>query len=153
MDTDTVYDLLDAAAKQHPMKALAPEIDKAESTLRNELTRQPGYKLGLSTVLLILEKTGNLDALNEIEKGFNRVALTIPRTATPNFIPLLDQVGKLSKEFGECVAEISKSLEDDGEVSGAEIDYCLKETEDLVEACVQMKGWLSHLKCSRTKKK
>ena len=67
---DELYDLIDSAAKRYPIKALAPEIDKAESTLRGELNRQPEHKLGLSTALLIIEKTwdsGGREALDKIE--------------------------------------------------------------------------------------
>ena len=47
-----------------PMRALCDELDKAESTLRNELTQQPGYKLGLKTAYLIMKKTRDLAALD-----------------------------------------------------------------------------------------
>ena len=54
---DQIIDYLDVAAKRYPIKKLAFELDKGESTLRNELTQQPGYKLGLITALNIMKKT------------------------------------------------------------------------------------------------
>ena len=59
---DEIIDLLDSAAKSYPMKALADDIGKAESTLRNELTEQPGYKTGLRTAIKIWDKTGDSEA-------------------------------------------------------------------------------------------
>ena len=102
---DQIIDLLDAASKQYPIKALAPEVGKAESTLRNELTQQEGYKLGLITTLLIMQKTGDLAALDRIEALFNRVAFVLPRSEPGNLAPLVKQVAGLSKEFGEHMVD------------------------------------------------
>lgn len=146
METEQIYDLLDAAAKKYPIKALAPEIDKAESTLRNELTRQEGYKLGLSTMILIMQKTGDLTALDAVETMFNRAAFPIPTANSLTPTPLMMKISKLSKEFSECVGELAKSLEDDGKVTGKELDRCIKENKDLIKACLELELYLNHQK-------
>ena len=74
-----VIDLLDIAAKNYPVKALAPEIGKAESTLRNELTQQDGYKLGLLTAYQILKITKDYRALDRLERLLGRVAFSPAR--------------------------------------------------------------------------
>lgn len=76
---NAIFDALDVAAKKHPIKALIDHIpDKAESTLRSELTRQPGYKLGLITAMQVMEKTGDISALCEINAVFDRVTVPLP---------------------------------------------------------------------------
>lgn len=109
-----IYDALDVAAKRYPIKALADELpDKAESTLRNELTRQPGYKLGLVTALVVMEKTGDISALDPILKIFDRVAVPLPKqmgdmTDADWFVC----AGKISARTGEVLEAMGKALAD-----------------------------------------
>jgi len=138
---DHLLDLLDIAAKDYPIKALAPELDKGESTLRNELTQQPGYKLGLTTAILIMQKTHDLRALDEIEAKFGRVAFRIPRPESHNMQPIMKLVAKLSKEFAENMAEMSNALLD-GLITEREARKCLQENEDLIKACIELKAYL-----------
>ena len=106
---EEIIDLLDIAAKSYPIKALCSEIDKKESTLRNELTEQPGYKLGLKTAILIMKKTGDLKALDRIERIFNRVAFLLPEPDPEKILPLMKMVAKATKEFGELVEAVMAS--------------------------------------------
>jgi len=138
---DRIIDLLDVAAKNYPIKALAPEIGKGESTLRNELTQQPGYKLGLMTSILIMQKTGDLRALDQIESLFDRVAFNIPQPISHNMRPAMELVAKLTKEFGENMTEMAAAMED-GVISAKEAQKCLKENRDLVEACLRLEAYL-----------
>jgi hypothetical protein len=138
---DEIYDLLDAAAKAHPMKALADEIGKAESTLRNELTEQPGYKLGLRTAILVLRRTGDLRPLDAIEAMFGRVAFAIPKCDKTDLHPVLRLAGKAMKEFGEYTQAMAHPLAA-GEITRAEAAVCLKELNDVLACCVELKAHL-----------
>jgi regulatory protein CII len=136
---DELHDTLDAAAKGHPIKALAPEIGKAESSLRNELTQQPGYKLGLVTAIQIMKTTKNLKALDRIETMFNRVAFEIPRADSANPVPLMRLMAELSKEFAESISACSDAWKD-GIVTKAELTRCQKENRDLIEKAIQLEA-------------
>jgi hypothetical protein len=145
---DHIIDLLDIAAKDYPMKALAPELDKGESTLRNELTQQPGYKLGLTTAILIMQKTHNLRALDEIEGKFGRVAFRLPRPESHNMHPVMQLVANLSKEFGENMSEMANAIQD-GVITEREAKKCLQENEELMKACIELKAYLQQFIKSR----
>lgn len=138
---DCVIDLLDIAAKNYPIKALADEIGKAESTLRNELTQQPGYKLGLKTATLILKKTGDLRALDRIESMLGRVAFIMPRAKPGDLAPVMVMAGRMAKEFGEHMQVLARSMED-GRINKKEAEECLKELEEVIEAGVKLKAYL-----------
>ena len=143
-EIEQVIDSLDIAAKSYPLKALAPEIGKGESTLRNELSGQPGYKLGLLTALLIMKKTGDLAALDRIERMFGRVAFVLPRPERLNPAPLMRLVANVTKEFGGQLEAFSRAL-DDGVMTASEARECLKELLELVEACIQLQAYLEPL--------
>ncbi len=135
-----IIDALDAAAKAYPIKALADEIGKGESTLRNELNRQQGYKLGLHTALNILDRTGDLTALDKIEARYGRVAFRIP-ACTDSCSPLMRLVARLTKEFGEHTEAVAYALED-GSISQAEAEKILAELRDVMSACLELQGYL-----------
>ena len=139
-----VIDLLDIAAKNYPVKALAPEIGKAESTLRNELTQQDGYKLGLLTAYQILKITKDYRALDRLERLLGRVAFPLP-VATPDNMPdLMVLVGRLSKEFGDHMQEIAKALKD-GKIDKGEARKCHKELLEMMAVAAQLKAYLEQL--------
>lgn len=139
MYLDSIFDLLDSAAKNHPIKALADEIGKAESTLRNELSEQPGYKLGLRTAVLIMRRTGDLRALDGLEKSFNRVAIEIPICDRRNPVPILRLAGKAMQEFGEYTQALANALLD-GEIKRAEAENCLSKINDVLSSCIELKA-------------
>ena len=141
---DEILDLLDIAAKGYPIKALAPEIGKGESTLRNELTQQPGYKLGLITAIMIMKKTWNLQALDRIEDIFHRTAFIIPRPESHNMIPIMHSISSLTKEFGEDIKGMADALKD-GVITKKEAGKCMKENKDLIKACIELQGYLEQI--------
>lgn len=108
-----VIDLLDVAAKNYPMKALAPDIGKAESTLRNELTQQDGYKLGLITSYQILKLTKDYRALDRLEKLLGRVAFVLPRATATDMPTLMQLTGDLTREFGEHMTALGTGIEEE----------------------------------------
>lgn len=135
-----VIDLLDAAAKRYPLKALCDEIGKAESTLRNELTEQPGCKLGLRTSLQILKTTRDLSALDAVEEMFGRVAFRLPR-CTDSFAPVMKLAGDVTREFGEHMQVLAGAM-DDGVITREEAGRVLRELKDVIAACLQLQGYL-----------
>jgi len=141
LDLDRVFDLLDASAKAYPIKALADEIGKGESTLRNELTEQPGYKLGLRTAVMILRRTGDLRPLDGIEEMFGRISFPIPRSDKSDMIPILRLAGKMMQEFGEHTQALANALVD-GKITRAEAENCLKELNDVLVSCIELKAHL-----------
>ena len=147
---EDVIDLIDAAAKQYPIKALAPELKtgitraRAESTLRAELNQTEGYKLGMITAIMIMAKTGDLSALDAIEDVFNRVAFALPVTAPSDPAPIMKLLARLSKEFSETVAKVAWAMQD-GEISRKEAWGCLQELDELIKVSVEFKGLLLFL--------
>lgn len=111
---EQLFDDLDVAAKRYPIKALVCEIpDKAESTLRNELIRQPGFKLGLVTALWIILKTGDTTALDRIERMFDRVAVPIPEMEDVTASDLVRYAGEITGKTGEVLTSIGKAMNND----------------------------------------
>jgi len=136
-----LIDLIDIAAKSYPLKAMAFELGKGESTLRNELTQQHGFKLGLLDAILILKKSHDTRPLDTIEEFFNRVAFELPGAERKNMQPVMHYVSKIAKEFGENIKEIAAAMED-GVVTTNEAKKCLKENRDLIKACVELQAYL-----------
>lgn len=130
---DDIFDHLDIAAKKYPIKALAAEMyDKAESTLRNELTRQPGSKLGLITAIDIMRRTGDFSALDDIEAMFDRVAIKIEKPEGSKKEWLL-HMAKIARESSHVVSNLAESMAD-GFLSANERKLCAKETYDAITA-------------------
>lgn len=138
---DRIIDLLDAAAKAYPIKALAPEIGKGESTLRNELNGQEGYKLGLITAVNIWRLTKDFRSLDRIEHILGRVAFPTPIAEHRNMSPIMRLAARLTKEFGEHMQEIAEAMAD-GVVTAKEARRCLEELGDVIEACVELQAHL-----------
>lgn len=142
-----IYDRLDVAAKNYPIKALATDIrsdtkaaeSKAESTLRGELNRTEGAKLSLQTALQVLFYTGDYSALDAIEKMFGRVAFDIPRAGDQAAVELLEAVAGISKEYAEVLDESAKAVHD-GEISKQEALDIINETEDVIVKCLKLQA-------------
>lgn len=143
---DEIIDHLDVAAKKFPMKALATKVKghvssvRAESTLRNELNQQPGYKLGLITAIQIMEITRDLTALDAIESLFDRVAFKMPKHKDGNPSTIMMLASRLSKEFGETIEEMAAAMED-GKLTEKEKKKCLAELRDLIKVCVELEAF------------
>ncbi len=141
IDIDRIIDQLDVAVKNYPMKALAPKLGKRYGTLANEISDQPGYKLGLITALQILEATRDLKALDLIEEAFGRVPITIPKPEKGQMTAIMRLVAALSKEFAENVKELANALRD-GVITKKEAEKCLKENMDLIKICLELQAYL-----------
>jgi hypothetical protein len=144
---DTILDRLDAAAKAFPIKALAPLIrgdltpSKAESTLRNELSQQPGYKLGIITAIQILWRTGDLSALDAIEELFGRTAWAVPTMDKADPLPVMAMAGHLAREFARTIEETSDAVAE-GKLGAAERATIIARLEALQIQCIRFKAVL-----------
>lgn len=147
---DQLIDLFDIAAKEYPIKALCDEVGKAESTLRAELNRQPGYKLGIITAIMIMKHTQDLKPLDLIEEMFNRTAFEIPDAAPRDPKPLMKMVASLSKEFSETIQALAFSMDQISEggeaIVKSEAKQCRKEVRDLIKVCIELQAYLKELK-------
>lgn len=143
---DEIIDYLDVAAKKYPMKKLAGRIKghvsniRAESTLRNELNQQPGYKLGLITAIQIMQITGDTEALDAVETMFGRVAFKLPKHTDGNPSTLMKLAAKLSKGFAKTIEEMAGAMED-GKLTKKERARCLGELQDLIRVCVELEAF------------
>jgi len=153
-------DQIDVLAKMYPMKALAIDLrgaddPRAESTLRAELNGQPGYKLGGSTFVAIMDLATKhpdhrvremaLAALDTIEAHFGRVAYQVPvieHQGDP--LPVLAHVARISKEFSEAVNAASDAMAD-GRVDAHEAVLMRAEAVELRDAIIRMIAMLDHL--------
>lgn len=143
---DEIFDLLDAAAKQHPMKKLASTLGKAESTLRNELSRQDGYKLGLVCAIQIMKTTKDLSALDRIEELFGRVVHTLPPPQTSNPGRLMRMHGEHSVSYGQTVQKYGQAIED-GVFTKKEIETWLEDLRETNKRGMELQSNLeSYLK-------
>lgn len=144
---DTILDRLDAAAKAYPIKALAPLIrgdltpSKAESTLRNELSQQPGYKLGIITAIQIILRTGNLSALDAIEELFGRTAWVVPTIEKADPVPVMAMAAQLAREFARTIEETSDAVAD-GNLGDAERETIIGRLDALQIQCIRFKAML-----------
>ena len=136
-----LIDLFDIAAKSYPLKAMAFELGKTDSTLRNELTQQHGFKLGILDAILIMKKSHDTRPLDTIEEYFNRVAFELPRAERKNMQPVMHYISQMSKEFGENIEQMAEAMKD-GVVTSLEAKRCLKENKDLIKACVELQAYL-----------
>ena len=140
-----VIDMLDAAAKKYPIKALAPMLKsdvtraRAESTLRAELNQTEGYKLGLITSIMIMAKTGDVSALDEVESIFNRTAFDMPNVTPGDPAPLIDLISKLSKNFSQTIQKVAQSLSNNM-LKHEETQSCIKELDDLMKVSIEFKA-------------
>ncbi|MBI5843705.1 MAG: hypothetical protein HZB23_03445 [Deltaproteobacteria bacterium] len=138
---EDVFDALEIAAKTFGMKRLAPEVDKSYSALANELSRQPTYKLGLSTAILIMAKTGDMRPLEEINAIFNRVTVPVPGRPWGSPENLVKGLSAMALEFAQATESFARAISD-GFITDGERGACIREIGELVEACLRVKTWL-----------
>lgn len=141
-DISTVYDLLDSSAKRYPIKALCDKLDKAESTIRGELNRQPGHKLSLSTSIKIIQETNDMTPLDAIEEIMGRVAFTIPKPEPGESLQnIMSLISSLTREFGHSIEVMAKALQD-GIINKKEVQRCLQQNRQLLKETLKMQAHL-----------
>jgi len=166
MDKNEILNQVKIAVMGYPMKAMADELDKAYSTLSNELDHRDTAKLGFLTALGILAKSqgagapsqsryAGIKAVDLIEAGFGRVAFELPKAIPTDPRPIMQMAAKLSKEFGEAVQELASCIDPEspggGRTIAEEAERCLKEIGDLVKACIELQGYFQCLQADSRK--
>lgn len=136
-----VFDALEIAAKVYGLKAMMAHTDKAYSSLANELSRQPGYKLGLSTAAIIIAKSGDMKSLKAFNDLFGCVPVPVPERPWGSVKDLLTGASEIALEFSG-VAEALASAMTDKVITAEEKKQCKKEIRELIEACLRVDQWL-----------
>lgn len=147
---DRAIELLDSAVKEYSTKKAASQIyphlklSSAVSRLAKELTETETAKLGIRTIIQIMQITGDLSALDRIEDLFNRVAFVLPSAEQAQTCELMCMMADLTKEFAEHAKAVSEALRDE-RISKKEAKVCLKEIEDVIKVSVKIKAYLESL--------
>lgn len=136
-----LYDALEIAAKVYGLKAMTAHTDKAYSSLANELSRQPGYKLGLSTAAIIIAKSGDMKSLAAFNDLFGCIPVPMPERPWGSVKDLLSGAAEIAFEFSG-VAEALAAAISDGVITADEKKQCRKEIRELIEACLRVDQWL-----------
>ena len=136
-----VYNALEIAAKNFGLKRLAPEANKSYSALANEISRQPNYKLGLSTVAIIIARTGDMRPLSEFCSIFNHVAVPIPTRPFGSTMDLWTGLSDMAMEFAQTTETFIKAMSG-GTIGDEEKRRCSDEIGRLVDTCLRVKTWL-----------
>lgn len=145
MTMQDVIDATDVAAKSYPLKALASEIGKAESTLRNELTQQEGYKLGLGTWYQILKTTQDFKPLDIFNTLLGRVSFEIPTIAISTDMPsLMQMTGDMVREFGQQMSNLGAAIAD-GKVDKREAGQCFRDLNTMIKHAAVLRAYLETL--------
>lgn len=132
-DIDKVLMLTKMIAHDYPVKTLSSDIQKNRETLYAELNETGSAKLGIRTWAKILEKTGDLSPLDELEAGFNRAAFKL----TTNGVPVRD-VFKIAmsatKEFGDVMGAFREALENDDDLSIKDKELIIRQVFEAIQA-------------------
>jgi len=138
---DRIIDLLAGAARTYGIEKLADLLYKPAQTLRNDLGEHGNHKLGLRDAVGVIEITGDLKALDRIERRMGRVAFTVPKPEKRAMKPVMVMISKLTKEFSENMATLAEAIED-GVITPKEARAALKENQDMIEAGLLLQAYL-----------
>lgn len=155
VDKQEVMNQIVIAVRAYGRKAMANDLNKAYSTLSNELEERDWGKLGLRDAMTILElcldpsapeqsRVAAYKALDMIDAGFNRIAYNIPPT-NHSTTKTLRLVSKFMKESSENFGALADAM-DDNEWQKHEVERCLKENRDVMQACLEIEYHLNHVK-------
>ena len=143
------------AVRAYGRKAMAEDLDKAYSTLSNELEERDWAKLGLRDALRIIglcldkdapemSKMAATQALDLVDDQFNRIGYTIPDGVNNGMVHTMHLMSKLSKEFSESISALASAIEDTC-MTNEEVKRCLAENRDLIRVCLQVEHFLRDL--------
>lgn len=96
----------------------------------------PGAKLGVEDFVYLTAVT-DTEALDYIEQAFNRVAVQIPTQCQAHDARWFKHIASITKETGECVCTLADALAD-GELTRRELNHCIKETYDAIQALASL---------------
>lgn len=139
---EDLYEALEIAAKVHGLKAVAAAADKAYSTLANELSRQPTYKLGLSTAMVIISVTRKMAPLKALNRLFGCVPVPVPERPWGSVRDILSGSAEIAMGFAGVAETLAMAMAD-GMVTGDERTLCRAKIAELLEAVLRVDAWLS----------
>lgn len=133
-----IYDVIEGYKQgEEAMKAIADDTGIRYSTLMRKLNRDDeGRQLTLTEAIRLMRVTGDLSILDHMCKRFGRITVEIPQGGDKEITTA--SIGRMAKETGEAMTELSKSLMDDGRVDKFEASTCYKELKESIEVQWQM---------------
>lgn len=123
------------------VRALAPRIDKNETTLAHELTETGSAKLGLVTAVKLSKRTGDLRILNAIAAEMGCMVLVLPDALRVEGDATMHNLAAVAKEFSEVVGQVSASC-GDGQITENELKRIEREWGELLAAGQQLMAGL-----------
>ncbi|MDY6903713.1 MAG: hypothetical protein SWH61_03415 [Thermodesulfobacteriota bacterium] len=155
LDKQKIIDQVKIMVMAYDMKIMANDINKAYSSLSNELDERDWAKLGFRDVLSMLELVLNINPksdqaqvaatniLDMIDHGFSRVAYSLSDQPECELFDTMQLISRISKEFSENVKALAEAIET-GQWTKDAIKKCKSENRDLMRVCLQVEH---HLNC------
>ena len=130
--------IIQGTTKQYGAKKLANRLNIKLQTLYADVDPKSigrrANKLGFLDWLVILEESGDLASLDEVNRLFGRACLPIPTPPTEMCGACwMEHCANAAKEAGEAVSEMARSILD-GRMDRAELKRCEKEFWDAILA-------------------
>lgn len=128
---------IQAAVKEYGAKSLAADLGVSTGTLYadidpNSIGRRTN-KLGFLDWMVLLDLTGDLASLDQVNHIHNRISLPLPNPAEKPLNNWVIHCASIAKESGEAVSELADAILD-GKMESKELARCEKETMDALEA-------------------
>ncbi|KQP37569.1 phage regulatory CII family protein [Pseudorhodoferax sp. Leaf274] len=117
--------------------SLAPRIDKAASTLTQEVNGTPQAKLGLATAVKITQRTGDLRILLAFAGACGQMLLPLPEGLDVDDDDCMRAATSAAREFGELMTEVMAARAD-GRTTDNELDRVTRSTGELMRALHQL---------------
>jgi len=104
----TVHDYKDT---EHLAKAIGV---KSAQMLRNKVnvSKDKGHHLTLQEAVLLMKVTGSPRILDAIASEIGGFFVPIPKTGQGGTLTIVNDISKMSKEFGSLIEEISEDIQD-----------------------------------------
>lgn len=157
MDKQKIVDQFKILAMAYGLKVMANDLDKAYSSLANELDERDWAKLGLRTALSMLEQVLIINPRSEqammaannildmISNGFGRISYVIPTDiGDKGLVQTIRLIADLSREYAgdiECLADALV----DGKMTDKEACECQQKNRELIKAALLIELHLNHL--------
>lgn len=116
---------------------IADLVGKPYATLMSELSRQPGHKLGADLVAPLMELCDSDLPLTFLARLRGGVYIPLGNLESQTAAPLLNQLAKSVKEFGEFATETAKDVAD-GDIPKDQLERIVNEGHEAVEAIMAM---------------
>ncbi len=139
--------------KKHGVKALAAELSITPQTLYADVDPKSigrrTNKLGFLDWQVLLSETRDLSSLDAVEQAHGRISLPVPTPSEDmTDVSWVEYCALVVKEAGEAVAEVATSIAD-GYMDDEELDRCIQQTYESMEADAGLYLALTKLKESR----